>query len=120
MKDVVNQYNLADRVIFAGQQDDVVPWLQAMDIFVLPSYGNEGVPQTLIQAMLCELIVVSTPVGSIAELVRHGVTGFLTPPKDSDELSCLLNRLLLNTIEKNKLQLKAENLFYLIMDLRLC
>ena len=36
---------------FAGQQDDVAPWLAALDVFALPSYANEGVPQALLQAM---------------------------------------------------------------------
>ncbi len=38
---------------FAGQQDDVVPWLQALELFVLPSWGEEGVPQAIMQAMAC-------------------------------------------------------------------
>ena len=44
---------------FAGQQDDVVPWLQALDLFTLPSYGEEGVPQAIMQAMACAIPVVS-------------------------------------------------------------
>ena len=51
---------LADRVRFAGQQDDVVPWLQALDLFALPSCGEEGVPQAIMQAMACAIPVVST------------------------------------------------------------
>ncbi|NDP44038.1 MAG: glycosyltransferase family 4 protein, partial [Aromatoleum sp.] len=66
---------LADVVRFAGQQDDVAPWLQAFDLFTLPSYGEEGVPQAIMQAMACGLPVVSTPVGAIAEAVDAGVTG---------------------------------------------
>ena len=42
---------LRGRVRFAGQQDDVAPWLRALDVFALPSYANEGVPQALVQAM---------------------------------------------------------------------
>ena len=41
-----------ERVRFAGNQRDVVPWMQALDVFALPSYANEGVPQALVQAML--------------------------------------------------------------------
>ena len=46
---------LASRVRFAGNQQDVRPWLHSMDVFALPSYANEGVPQALLQAMLCGL-----------------------------------------------------------------
>lgn len=73
---------IAPRVRFAGNQRDVAPWLQAMDLFCLPSYANEGVPQALAQAMACGLPVISTPVGSIDELVDDGRTGVLVPPSD--------------------------------------
>ena len=51
-----------------------MPWLQALDLFALPSYGEEGVPQAIMQAMACGIPVVSTPVGAITEAVdaeRH-------------------------------------------------
>src|SRR5690606_21913976 len=73
---------LGGRVTFAGQQRDVAPWMQALDLMCLPSYANEGVPQALAQAMACGLPVIATPVGSIGELVRDGVTGVLVPPND--------------------------------------
>lgn len=77
---------IASRVRFAGNQRDVAPWLQAMDLFCLPSYANEGVPQALAQAMACALPVISTPVGSIDELVADGRTGVLVPPSDPPAL----------------------------------
>ena len=54
------QLGIARRVRFAGNQRDVVPWLQALDVFALPSYANEGVPQALMQAMLAGLPCVTT------------------------------------------------------------
>jgi len=85
--------NLADRIFFAGQKDDVVPWLQSMDIFVLPSWGEEGVPQAIMQAMACGLPVVSTTVGAIREAVEDGVTGLIVPPRDVPALGAALARL---------------------------
>jgi len=82
-----------DRIIFAGQQNDVAPWLQAFDVFALPSTGNEGVPQALLQAMATGLPVVSTPVGAIPELVTDGETGLLVPPENSSALAAALARL---------------------------
>ncbi|MEO5675981.1 MAG: glycosyltransferase family 4 protein [Usitatibacter sp.] len=85
---------LAGRVVFAGNQADVAPWLQALDIFCLPSYANEGVPQSLMQAMACGLPVVTTPVGSIEEIVSDGDTGVLVPPEDAARLREAIERLL--------------------------
>jgi glycosyltransferase involved in cell wall biosynthesis len=85
---------IAPRVTFAGNQEDVAPWMQALDIFCLPSYANEGVPQALMQAMACGLPVVSTPVGSIDEIVDDGRTGMLVPPEDAGRLRLALQSLL--------------------------
>ncbi|MBF0423380.1 MAG: glycosyltransferase family 4 protein [Magnetococcales bacterium] len=90
------ELQITDRVHFAGHQIDPVPWLQALDLFCLPSYGNEGVPQALMQAMACALPVVSTPVGSIPEIVSSGENGVLVPPKDSRTLAATLKRLWLD------------------------
>jgi glycosyltransferase involved in cell wall biosynthesis len=82
------------RTIFAGDQTDVVPWLQALDIFVLPSYANEGVPQALIQAMMAGLPCITTHAGSIAELARNGETALVVATKDADAIRAALERLL--------------------------
>jgi len=82
------------RVIFAGNQRDVVPWLQALDVFALPSYANEGVPQALLQAMLTGLPCVTTHVGSIAELAIDGRTALVVPPQQVPPLREALDRLI--------------------------
>ncbi|WP_369601170.1 glycosyltransferase family 4 protein [Hahella sp. SMD15-11] len=89
----VQELGLADRVRFVGHQQEVAPWLQALDLFVLPSYANEGVPQSLMQAMLCRIPVVSTPVGSIEDIIHHQKTGWLVPPRDSNALTQALSHL---------------------------
>jgi len=81
-------------VLFAGNQRDVVPWLQSFDVFALPSYANEGVPQALIQAMLVGLPCVTTNVGSMAELAIHEKTALVVQPQDSSALAAALKRLL--------------------------
>ena len=40
-----------------ASSDDVAPWLHALDVFALPSYANEGVPQALLQAMFAGVAV---------------------------------------------------------------
>ena len=85
--------DLGGNVHFVGHQDDVVPWFQALDLFTLPSYGEEGVPQAIMQAMACGIAVVSTPVGAIAEAVNHEVTGLLVAPRSPAALAHGLSRL---------------------------
>ena len=85
---------LEGTVRFVGNQDDVATWLSALDLFTLPSYGDEGVPQGIMQAMACGLAVVSTPVGAIEEAVQRDRTGLIVPPKDADALASALVRLM--------------------------
>jgi glycosyltransferase involved in cell wall biosynthesis len=92
----VKQLGMSDRVTMPGNQQDVAPWLRAMDLFALPSYGIEGVPQSIMQAMSCGLPVVSTTVGSIEEAVQDRTTGLIVPPKNSTALAAALRELLDN------------------------
>jgi len=89
----VGEAGLQARVHFAGNQADVVPWLQALDVFALPSYANEGVPQALVQAMLVGLACVTTTAGSISELAEHEATALVVPSRDGHALATALARL---------------------------
>ena len=73
---------LAKRVRMVGNHQDVVPWLQAFDVFVLPSYANEGVPQALMQAMACGLPCITTAAGAIPEVAKADVTACVVPAQD--------------------------------------
>jgi len=86
----VAQMKLAGDVRFAGNQDDVPAWFACADIAVLPSFGDEGVPQSLMQAAACGLPAISTPIGAIPEAVRDGKTGLLVPPRDVKALASAL------------------------------
>jgi glycosyltransferase involved in cell wall biosynthesis len=88
------QAGLSDAVRFVGHDPRPERWLPAMDLFVLPSYANEGVPQALMQAMMCGLPCVTTGVGAIGEIARDGETAVLVPPQDSAALAGALERLL--------------------------
>jgi len=89
----VRDLGLQDQVRMTGNRKDVAAWMQAFDVFVLPSYANEGVPQALMQAMACALPVISTPVGAIGEIVEDGKTGLMVAPRDVQALAEALARL---------------------------
>lgn len=90
----VAQMGLAGDVRFTGNQDDVPAWFACSDLAVLPSFGDEGVPQSLMQAAACGLPAVSTPIGAISEAVRDGKTGLLVPPRDVRALAAALSYLM--------------------------
>jgi len=73
--------------VFTGQQIDVSRWLSAFDVFVLPSYANEGVPQALLQAMFAGIPCVTTDAGAIPEIARNGETARVVRREDADALA---------------------------------
>lgn len=90
----ISKLGLRGRVRMQGQQANVLPWLRALDIFALPSYANEGVPQSLMQAMSCGLPCIATDVGSTSELAIDGQTALRVNKEDAADLASLLERLL--------------------------
>lgn len=76
----VARLGFSDRVFFAGLRQDIPDVLAALDLKVLPSVSDEGVPQSLTQAMAMGVPVVSTTVGAIGEVVEEGVTGRQVAP----------------------------------------
>jgi glycosyltransferase involved in cell wall biosynthesis len=86
---------LGARLVEAGLRKDVSAMLSAMNIFCLPSY-REGMPRTIIEAMMMELPVVATNIRGVREEVVDGKTGILVPTRDSTALATALSELLNN------------------------
>ena len=72
---------LANDVWFLGKQGRVQEFLGLADLFLLPS-ELESFGLAALEAMACEVPVVSTNVGGIPEVVTHGVDGYLVEPRD--------------------------------------
>jgi len=105
---LVASHGLTERTWMPGNQADVLPWLQALDVFALPSYANEGVPQALIQAMLVQLPCVTTTAGSISELARHEETALLARAQDAGDLRESIERLLADPALRERLGAAAR------------
>ncbi len=75
-----------ERVHLLGVRSDIPDLLHASDLFALAS-DYEGLPVAVIEAMAAGLPVVATAVGGVPELVEHGITGLLTPPRDGPALA---------------------------------
>jgi glycosyltransferase involved in cell wall biosynthesis len=101
LTDLIAELGLAGVVRLPGevQQRDLIPILQASDMFVLSPFVTEdgdrdGVPNVLVEAMACGLPVVSTAVAGIPELVHHEQNGLLAGPHDAAALAQEIDRLL--------------------------
>ena len=80
------ELGVEQRVQFAGQQRNVLPWLAACDLFALSS-DWEGLSMALLEAMAAGLPVVATRTGGTPELVVQDVTGELVPPGEDGALA---------------------------------
>jgi glycosyltransferase involved in cell wall biosynthesis len=82
IRKMIAELSLEGKVVLLGHREDIPEVLASLDVVVQPSYANEGIPQSVLQAMAMERAVVASDAGAIREVVIDGKTGFLTEPKD--------------------------------------
>src|SRR5574341_1316355 len=83
----IGEAGLSGAVFLLGHREDIPEVMAAMDVMVLPSRRDEGVPQVLGQALAMERPVVTTGVAGVTELVEDGVTGLGVPAGDAQALA---------------------------------
>jgi glycosyltransferase involved in cell wall biosynthesis len=93
MKALAGRLGLGETVLFAGQVNNVADYLKAADLFVLPSL-QEGMPNTLLEAMACGLPAVATRIGGVVDIIRDGENGLLVDPCDAAGMAAAITRLL--------------------------
>ena len=89
-------YNSPDSPVhidLPGFVSDSARNLKAFDMLVLPSI-KEGLPYVLLEAGLASLPVIATSVGGVPDIIQHGKTGLIVPPKDSVRLAKEMQTLL--------------------------
>lgn len=87
---------LSSRIKFLGYREDVENLMRAADIFTLPSH-REGMPRSIIEAMMTGLPVVATNIRGCREEVIDGETGFLVAAQDPQALAMALDSLIKST-----------------------
>jgi len=107
---MISKLNLEPYVSLVGfQKEERIPsWLNAADIFVLPSL-LEGTPNILLEAMACKLPVVTTDVGGIGNLIKDGINGVVISPGSESKLAKALISLLQDPALCERLAVNAQN-----------
>jgi N-acetyl-alpha-D-glucosaminyl L-malate synthase BshA len=82
-------------VKFLGKQSDIVPLLSVSDLFLIPSQ-SESFGLSALEAMACQIPVVSSSVGGLPELQVHGETGYIAEIGDIDRMAKYSIELLTN------------------------
>lgn len=77
---------VCDRITFLGKQEQIEEILSVCDLFLLPS-ETESFGLAALEAMACEVPVISTNTGGIPEVNIEGVTGFLSDVGDIESMA---------------------------------
>lgn len=90
---------LSDHVFFEGFRADVLPYLQAANVFILTS-RSEGLPLSILEAMACGVPCIVTNVGGNAEAVTDKVDGLVVPPESADAVAGAISYLATHPVER--------------------
>lgn len=85
-KQAIQVNNLDKKIITLGKREDIKELLTLADIFLLTS-EQEGFPNSIMEAMICGLPIVSTNVGGVPELVKNNVNGYIHKVGDVSNMS---------------------------------
>lgn len=108
VEDLCRQIGLCDEIRFLGKQDAVEELLAVSDLFIMPS-ESESFGLAALEAMACEVPVISSNIGGLPEVNIHGKTGFMSDVGNIEEmaqnaLTLLKNEDSLNTFRVNALE----------------
>ncbi len=81
LKSLAHQLNVNDHLKWHGFLKDPSEILDKSHALIMPSH-REGLPMTLLEAMLAGKPVLATQVGAIPRLIDHGSNGLLLSPQD--------------------------------------
>jgi|GEM_PF-352069 glycosyltransferase involved in cell wall biosynthesis len=105
----IKELNLDRKIDLVGSVSNemIATWLNAADIFVLPSL-HEGTPNSLLEAMATGLPSVASATGGIPEIIDDGSNGFLVTPANSKEIKAKLSQLIESSELRDRLGTQAR------------
>ncbi|MBR9675746.1 glycosyltransferase family 4 protein [Candidatus Woesearchaeota archaeon] len=106
LKSITDMVRNRKDVEILGKQNNIAPYLQATDIYVLPSL-TETTSLSTLEAMACQAIPVSTSVGLVKHYIRNGENGFLFNKKNVYMLTKRIEKILNNKELAKKLSINA-------------
>jgi glycosyltransferase involved in cell wall biosynthesis len=110
-KNLVEDLSLSRNVTFYGHMENVLQFLESMDVFVLIS-KYEAFPISTLEAMSVGLPILISNVGGTSESVFHGSNGFLLDNNDPIHIEKFLKDLVLNVKIRDEMGTNSKRIFY--------
>jgi glycosyltransferase involved in cell wall biosynthesis len=109
-KAYAEELGLMDSVVFHGELDDVISFINEFDVFVNSSQA-EGFSNSLLEALLLGKILVSTPVSGADDAIENGVNGFVSNShKAHDIATAILNAIKLYELDSGEVAKYSKTL----------
>ena len=112
LKEELNQLavnlGVADKIVIVSGVNDIINHINGADVFILNSF-NEGMPNTLIEAMSVGLVCISSdcPIYGPRCLIQNGVNGYLIPVDDEEKLETALVNVVSNMEDMDRIRKNA-------------
>ena len=114
LNDLVETFNIGNRVIFIGYRSDINSIYAVIDVLVSASW-YEPLGGVIIEAMACGKPVIGTRAAGTPEIIDHGKTGLLVPVNNSTKMADAIVTILQNEQLKDEMgragRIRAENMF---------
>ncbi|MFH1589559.1 MAG: glycosyltransferase family 4 protein [archaeon] len=107
VKSIEQLFQNKENIVYPGPKNDVVPWINAMDVFVLPSLTETSSLSTL-EAMSCEVPVIATKVGFVANYIDNNVNGMFFALQHPYALAKKIQILMEDRALRNKLGINGR------------
>lgn len=107
LQEQIQQCGIADHVLMPGYRSSIPTYLSKIDVFVMPSL-TEGLPMTLLEAMLVGTPVIASSVGGIPQILDNGRYGKLVGPEKVDQLSIAIKEVLDNIMRAREIAREAQ------------
>jgi len=107
LKEYAKELKISDQVVFTGSSQDVPALLKSFDILVHPS-DREAFGRVVMEAMALGVPVVATASGGPSEIIEEGVSGFLVPVGDKENIVSRVNMLLKDDLLRESMGQKGQ------------
>ncbi len=111
IKRQIAAYDLTDKLVFAGFQNDIPAMMHSMDLMIHPAIF-EGFGRALVEAMAVRKPVIAFRSSGPTDIVHHGKTGYLISPVNLDQMAKAACSLVKDKTKRDHLGTQAQQIAF--------